>query len=161
MVAIIRPCSGTISRLFRSRRTLLLENLASRQQLVVFKRRHPRPRLGSLDKFFWLMARRIRSEWKNSLIIVTPETVVGWHRAGFRLYWKLISRVRAPGGGFINANVSTSPAVTFGAVQNQFESASGTNTVFLSRRRSGGFWGTYWRARGRRRRNRLRQQHAE
>ena len=64
---------------------------------MVFKRRHPRPRLGSLDKFFWLTVRRIWSDWKNSLIVVTPETVVGWHRAGFRLYWKLISRVRAPG----------------------------------------------------------------
>ncbi|HWB53497.1 MAG TPA: hypothetical protein VG722_04865 [Tepidisphaeraceae bacterium] len=58
MFAIIQLCLGTISRLFRSRRTLLLENLALRQQLVVFKRRHPRPRLGSLDKLFWLTARR-------------------------------------------------------------------------------------------------------
>jgi hypothetical protein len=39
-------------------------------------------------------------EWKNSLIVVTPETVVSWGRAGFRLYWKLISRPRAPGGRF-------------------------------------------------------------
>jgi len=98
MFAIIRLCLGTISRLFRSRRTLLLENLALRQQLVVFKRRCPRPRLGSLEKLFWLTARRIWSEWKNSLIIVTPETVVSLHRAGFRLYWRLISRVRVRSG---------------------------------------------------------------
>jgi hypothetical protein len=98
MFAIIRFLFGTISRLFCSRRRLLLESLALRQQLAVFKRRNPRPRLDALDTLFWLAAQRIRSEWKNSLIVVTPETVVGWHRAGFRFYWKLISRVRMPVG---------------------------------------------------------------
>ena len=36
--------------------------------------------------------------WQQSLVVVTPETVVRWHRAGFRLYWKLISKVRRPVG---------------------------------------------------------------
>jgi hypothetical protein len=98
MFTIVRLCCGTVGRLFCSRRSLLLENLALRQQLAVWKRRHRRPRLNGFDKFFWLTTRRIWSEWKNSLIVVTPETVVGWHRAGFRLYWKLISRVRKPVG---------------------------------------------------------------
>jgi transposase InsO family protein len=47
---------------------------------------------------FWVTAQRVWSAWKNSLIVVTPETVVGWHRAGFCLYWKLISKVRRPVG---------------------------------------------------------------
>ena len=81
-------------RLFRERRSLLLENLALRQQVVALKRRHPRPRLGPFDKLFWVIARRVWSAWKQSLIIVTPETVVRWHRTGFRMYWRLISRVR-------------------------------------------------------------------
>jgi putative transposase len=98
MFATIRLWVGSISRLFCSRRSLLLENLALRQQLVVFKRRHPRPRLSFFDKLFWLAVRRAWSEWKNLLIVVTPETVVGWHRAGFRLYWRLISWVRNPVG---------------------------------------------------------------
>lgn len=98
MFAFLRLCVGTIFRLFCSRRRLLLENLVLRQQLAVFKRRHPRPRLNALDKLFWVADRSLWSEWKNSLIVVTPETVVGWHRAGFRLYWKLISRVRKPAG---------------------------------------------------------------
>jgi hypothetical protein len=76
----------------------LLENLVLRQQLAVFKRRHPRPKLNVLDKLFWVTAQRIWSEWKNPLIVVTPETVVRWHRAGFRLYWRLISKVRRPVG---------------------------------------------------------------
>jgi transposase InsO family protein len=80
--------------LFHGRRSLLLENLALRQQLLALKRRHPRPSLGLFDKLFWVIARRVWSAWKQSLIIVTPETVVRWHRTGFRMYWRLISRVR-------------------------------------------------------------------
>jgi hypothetical protein len=98
MFEIIRLFLGAISALFCSRSTLLLKNLALRQQLVVFKRQRPRPRLNALDKLFWVAARRIWSEWKNSLIVVRPETVVGWHRTGFRLYWRLISKIRKPAG---------------------------------------------------------------
>src|SRR5712675_1119879 len=78
MFRFIGLCLGTLVRLLRARRSLLLENLAPRQQLVVLKRRHPRPRLDLLDKLFWVAVR--------------------WHRAGFRLYWKLISKVRRPVG---------------------------------------------------------------
>jgi len=85
-------------RALRSRRHLLLENLALRQQLSVLKRRRPRPILGLFDKLFWVAVRRFWSGWQQSLIAVTPETVVRWHKAGFRLYWKLISKVRRPIG---------------------------------------------------------------
>lgn len=80
----------TFVRVFRSRRSLVLENLALRQQLTVLKRRRPRPMLGRLDKLFWVIAHRLWSAWKEALIVVTPETVVRWHRAGFRFYWRLI-----------------------------------------------------------------------
>jgi putative transposase len=89
---------GTILRLFRARRNLLLENLVLRQQLAALKRGRPRARLALFDKLFWVLARRFWSGWKQTLIVVNPETVVQWHRAGFRLYWKLISRVRRPSG---------------------------------------------------------------
>jgi transposase InsO family protein len=89
---------GALARVFRSRRHLVLENLALRQQLTVLKRRRPRPILGLFDKLFWVVARRVWSGWKQSLIIVTPETVVRWHRGGFRLYWRLISKVRTQVG---------------------------------------------------------------
>ena len=91
-------CFEMLVRLFRERRNLLLENLALRQQLVALKRRHPRPSLGLFDKLFWVVALRVWSAWKQSLILVTPETVVRWHRSGFRLYWRLMSRVRRPVG---------------------------------------------------------------
>jgi putative transposase len=98
MVCIFLLWLGTLTRLFRSRRELVLENLVLRQQLVVLKRRHPRPRLRIFDKVFWLGIRHCLSGWKDSLLIVTPDTVVRWHRAGFRLYWKLISRARRATG---------------------------------------------------------------
>ena len=47
-----------------------------------------------MDKLFWVLARWFWADWKKSLLVVTPETVVRWHRAGFRLYWSLISRVK-------------------------------------------------------------------
>jgi putative transposase len=93
-----RLCLGTLLRLLGTRRSLLLENLALRQQLAVLKRRHPRPKLRLFDRIFWVAVRRFWSGWKESLIIVTPETVVRWHRVGFRLYWRLISKVRNPLG---------------------------------------------------------------
>src|SRR6266516_4749715 len=98
MFRFISLCLGTLVRILRTRRSLLLENLALRQQLAVLKRRHPRPRLDLLDRLFWVAVRRFWMGWQQSLIVVTPETVVRWHRAGFRLYWKLISKVRRPVG---------------------------------------------------------------
>ena len=98
MLGTIGLLVGSFLRLFRSRRRLLLENLVLRQQLATLKRRHRRARLDLVDKLFWVAVRRFWSGWKQALIIVTPETVVRWHRAGFRLYWRLISRVRKATG---------------------------------------------------------------
>src|SRR6202047_307670 len=94
MLPLIRIVLTSTLRLFRTRRSLLLENLVLRQQLAVLKRKRTRPRLGIFDKLFWVFARRFWSGWKGALIIVDPETVVRWHRAGFHLYWRLISKVR-------------------------------------------------------------------
>lgn len=79
---------------FRSRHNLLLENLALRQQLVVLKQKHPQPRLAAPDKLFWVILRRLWPGWKRALILVHPETVVRWHKAGFKLYWTWLSRRR-------------------------------------------------------------------
>lgn len=94
MFRILHLLLRTVLRIFRSRRTLLLENLVLRQQLAIMKRKHPRPHLQPVDKLFWLLMRRLWSNWKVALIVVSPETVVAWHRAGFRLYWRAISKSR-------------------------------------------------------------------
>jgi len=50
-----------------------------------------RSQLGRLDKLFWVVIRQFWSQWKKALIVVTPETVVRWHQAGFRLYWRAVA----------------------------------------------------------------------
>ncbi|HXB74275.1 MAG TPA: integrase core domain-containing protein [Candidatus Acidoferrales bacterium] len=79
---------------FRSRSDTALEVLALRQQVAVLKRKRPRPVLNSLDRLFWTALRHFWSRWADVLVIVKPETVIGWHRAGFRLYWRWRSRPR-------------------------------------------------------------------
>src|SRR5215469_503380 len=54
----------------------------------------PRTRLTALHKLFWVASRTFWSGWRKPLVLVTPRTVVNWHRAGFRLYWAWISRFR-------------------------------------------------------------------
>jgi transposase InsO family protein len=85
---------GCVLRVFRSRPSLLLENFMLRQQLAVFKRRHPRPDIRLFDRFLWILARRFWAGSKEALIFVSPETVARWHRAGFAMYWRGISRLR-------------------------------------------------------------------
>jgi putative transposase len=94
MFDLLRLWSGLLIRLVRSRGTLLIENLALRQQLAVFKRQNSRPRLATADKIFWVLLLRSWSLWKTTLVVVSPDTVVRWHRAGFQWYWRFISRVR-------------------------------------------------------------------
>lgn len=94
MITGIRLLIRAILCLFRSRRSLILENLALRQQLTTLRRKRPRPRLSASEKLFWVLARRFWSGWKQALIVVSPETVVRWHRAGFSLYWCVLSRAR-------------------------------------------------------------------
>jgi hypothetical protein len=63
------------------------------------KRKHPRPKLGPLDKLFWVLAHRSWSQCKEALFLVPPETVVRWHQAGFELYWATLWKVRTRVGG--------------------------------------------------------------
>jgi len=71
---------------------LVIENLALRQQLAVFKRERPRPPLAEEDRAFWVVLRQTWRGWLNALIVVDPATVVAWHRRGFRRYWHRLSR---------------------------------------------------------------------
>jgi transposase InsO family protein len=66
---------------------LIAENLCLRQQLLVLQRRHPQPRLANADRRFWIIAYRRFSSWRGSLLIVKPETVLRWHRGGWRAHW--------------------------------------------------------------------------
>jgi len=85
---------GTMRSTVRTHRELALENLVLRQQLAVWKARQPRPRLTALDRISWVVLSRFWKNWQNSLRVVRPATVVGWHRQGFRRYWAWKSRRR-------------------------------------------------------------------
>src|SRR5881296_2475579 len=85
---------GTMRSTVRTQRELALENLALRQQLTLWKARQPRPRLTALDRISWVVLSRFWKNWQNSLRVVRPATVVGWHRQGFRRYWAWKSRRR-------------------------------------------------------------------
>jgi transposase InsO family protein len=78
--------------LFYSWSDLVLENAALRQQLASMEKENPRPKLSRFDRIFWVLLRRLWKKWKDVLIVVEPGTVVNWHRKGFKLYWKSISR---------------------------------------------------------------------
>jgi len=76
---------------------LAVENLALRQQLAVCKQSVKRPKLRPRDRVFWVWLSRLWPNWRSALAIVQPETVVRWHRMGFKLYWRWKSRAGKPG----------------------------------------------------------------
>ena len=88
---------GTLLSALRSHRALALENLALRHQLEVLKRNTKRPHIENRDRILWLMLARLWPDWRTALAFVQPDTVVRWHRRGFRLYWRWKSRPKWPG----------------------------------------------------------------
>ena len=76
---------------------LALENLALRQQVAAMKWSIKRPRLRSRDRLFWILLSRFWNNWREALAIVKPDTVVRWHKKGFKLFWKFKSRPKGPG----------------------------------------------------------------
>ncbi len=93
LVMLLLRC---IPAFFRSRSDQAIVELALRQQLATYALKGPKPRITSVDRTFWVFLSRIWSGWKENLVIVQPDTVVRWHRKGFRLYWRSISK-RGPG----------------------------------------------------------------
>ena len=78
--------------LLKPRLSLVTENLALRQQLVILRRNTSRPGLSNRDRLFWVALSNLWPDWRSLLIIVKPETVIKWHRQGFKCYWRWKSR---------------------------------------------------------------------
>jgi putative transposase len=74
-----------------------LENAALRQQLAVFKRNVPRPKVNNRDRLFWIGLYMIWQGWQSALIFVQPETVTSWHHHRFKRYWWKLSQSKQPG----------------------------------------------------------------
>jgi transposase InsO family protein len=86
---------GLVRAALHRRSDLVAENLILRQQLAVLTRpTRKRPRLCFRDRLFWVVVRALRRDWRRHLVVVRPETVIGWHRQSWRLFWRWKSRPR-------------------------------------------------------------------
>lgn len=86
-----------VRSLVRSQTELAAENLVLRQQLAILKERTKRPRLRPRDRVFGVWLSRCWSNSRSVLVIVQPDTVLRWHRQGFKVYWRWKSRKKKPG----------------------------------------------------------------
>jgi hypothetical protein len=73
--------------LSRSKADLIAENALLRQQLAILQRQAKRLQLTSADRFSLLFLARVVKTWRQAMLIVQPDTLLGWHREGFRLFW--------------------------------------------------------------------------
>src|SRR4030095_5748954 len=89
--------AAATSAAFKSRAALQLENLALRHQPGVLHRSVKRPKLTSADRLLWAWLCDVWRDWRSSLVIVKPETVIGWHCQGVRVFWTWKVRGGQPG----------------------------------------------------------------
>ena len=95
MMSVLISLLATLRGLARLRAALYVELLAVRHQRLVLQRSPPRrPRLVNADRWLRAWLSRSWTDWRAALVIVKPETVVAWHRQGFRLFWTWKSRRR-------------------------------------------------------------------
>src|ERR671912_569971 len=106
MSSVLMSLLATLRGVVRSRAALHLEVLALRHQLQVLQRSQPRRvRLAHADRWLWAWLSDVWGGWRTALVIVTPETVIAWHRKGFRLFWTWKVRRGQPGRPAVPKNV--------------------------------------------------------
>src|SRR5713226_8753559 len=106
MLIFLTTLLASLASIFRSRASLGLENLALRHQISVLHRyAGKRPKLTAGDRLLWICLSRLWRDWRSALAIVKSETVVGWHRAAFRLFWTWKVRCGKPGRPVISSEV--------------------------------------------------------
>ncbi|MHC4270167.1 MAG: helix-turn-helix domain-containing protein [Planctomycetota bacterium] len=104
MKNIIKSIKTFLSK-FNLIANLTAKNLALHQQLIVLNRSIKRPQIKAKDCLFWIILYLFWKNWQDSLIVLKPETVVGWHKKGFRLFWRWKSRSKSPGRPRINQEI--------------------------------------------------------
>jgi hypothetical protein len=93
MIALIRLLLALLAVPFRSKSSLEAENAALRQQIIVLRRKlRGRVKLSNADRLFFVWLYRLFPSISRAMLIIRPDTLVRWHRAGFRLYWRWKSR---------------------------------------------------------------------
>ena len=99
MTALFIAVLASLRATTRSRLELAAEILALRHQLAVLQRTTPkRPRFRPIDRVFWILLSKVWPNWRQAVQIVTPATVVRWHRRAFAAYWRWNSRPRRTTG---------------------------------------------------------------
>src|SRR5437763_1272654 len=91
-MSLVLALLGALRAALRTRTDLTLENLALRQQLALLRRRSKRPQFARLDRLLWVWLSNHWAGWREALHLVRPETVIRWHRQGFRAFWTWKSR---------------------------------------------------------------------
>ena len=86
MITLLLQLLRLLPFLCGGHRQLALENLALHQQLAVYKRTAPRPKLRTADRLFWVALARVWAGWRQPLVIVTPDTILRWQRRRFRAH---------------------------------------------------------------------------
>ena len=106
MITLLLHLLRLLPFLLGGHRQLALENLALRHQIGVLQRpTTKRPKLTAWDRMLWVVLSRVWRDWRSALTMVQPETVVAWHRAGFRLFWTWKVRRGQPGRPLISREV--------------------------------------------------------
>ncbi len=95
----LRHLALLVRLLIEDRQRLALENIALRHQLAVLKRSVKRAKIHDSDRMFWILMKKMLADWRDAVHFVKPDTVVRWHRKGFRYYWK---RKRLASAGFLD-----------------------------------------------------------
>ena len=106
MITLVLHLLRLLPFLLGGHRQIALENLALRQQLAVYKRTAPRPKLRTTDRLLWAGLARVWTGWRQSLVIVSPDTVLRWQRRRFREYWARLSRRPTGGRPPLNAEIA-------------------------------------------------------
>ena len=86
---------------------LALKNMALRQQLIVLRRSCKRPHIRRRDRFFWMLLSHLWGDWKESLIMVKPQTVIKWNRKGFKLFWRIKNSLKMVGRSRVSPEIRT------------------------------------------------------
>jgi putative transposase len=107
MISLLPHVFRLLPFLFGGHRQLALDNVALRQQLAVYKRTMSRPKLRTIDRLFWVGLARAWTGWRQSLVIVTPDTVLRWQHRRFSDYWTQLSRRSTGGRPSVNAEIAT------------------------------------------------------
>src|SRR5438132_501553 len=105
MLHLVLLLFGSVRAALYSRADLVIETLARRQQLAVLAHTGRRGRVTGADRLFWVTLRSLCARWSDVLVFVKPETVIQWHRAGFRRYWTWLSRRQRTGRPSINSGL--------------------------------------------------------